>query len=209
MLSKDLTFQEAMDLFYKQTSYIIDAFESILDLINEINRKNEKFVASATNRIMFLMNVKEDIGGKINDIIKEGQECPEVFDQVATISINKYLDQNSLYLPRQIKKVKNTDLILDTQLDEQTRLMAIEKLKQNEKYTKTAIEKNVLQCLDQQETILGSNYYDQNKDLSLFILTWLYGYSQNARYKIEPQENIIKKDHYQFREFIIRRVEDE
>ena len=209
MLSKDLTYQEAMDLFYKQTSYIIDAFESILDLINEINRKNEKFVASATNRIMFLMNVKEDIGGKINDIIKEGQECPEVFDQVATISINKYLDQNSLYLPRQIKKVKNTDLILDTQLDEQTRLMAIEKLKQNEKYTKTAIEKNVLQCLDQQETILGSNYYDQNKDLSLFILTWLYGYSQNARYKIEPQENIIKKDHYQFREFIIRRVEDE
>ena len=209
MLSKDLTYQEAMDLFYKQTSYIIDAFESILDLINEINRKNEKFVASATNRIMFLMNVKEDIGGKINDIIKEGQECPEVFDQVATISINKYLDQNSLYLPRQIKKVKNTDLILDTQLDEQTRLMAIEKLKQNEKYTKTAIEKNVLQCLDQQETILGSNYYDQNKDLSLFILTWLYGYSQNARYKIEPQENIIKKDHYQFREFIIRRLEDE
>ena len=60
-----------------------------------------------------------------------------MFDQVATISINKYLDQNSLYLPRQIKKVKNTDLILDTQLDEQTRLMAIEKLKQNEKYTKT------------------------------------------------------------------------
>lgn len=43
---------------------------------------------------------------KINDIIKEGQECPEVFDQVATISINKYLDQNSLYLPRQIKKLK-------------------------------------------------------------------------------------------------------
>lgn len=80
-----------------------------------------------------------------------------MFDQVATISINKYLDQNSLYLPRQIKKVKNMDLILDTQLDEQTRLMAIEKLKQNEKYTKTAIEKNVLQCLDQQETILGSN----------------------------------------------------
>lgn len=28
-------------------------------------------------------------------------------------------------------------MILDTQLDEQTRLMAIEKLKQNEKYTKT------------------------------------------------------------------------
>ena len=38
---------------------------------------------------------------------------------------------------------------------------------------KQPLKKNVLQCLDQQETILGSNYYDQNKDLSLFILTWL------------------------------------
>ena len=82
-------------------------------------------------------------------------------------------------------------------------------IQKKKKKKKPAIENNVLQCLDQQETILGSNYYDQNKDLSLFILTWLYGYSQNARYKIEPQENIIKKDHYQFREFIIRRVEDE
>ena len=71
-------------------------------------------------------------------------------------------------------------MILDTQLDEQTHLMAIEKLKQNEKYTKTAIEKNVLQYLDQQENNISLNYYDQNKDLSLFILTWLYGYSQKC-----------------------------
>ena len=80
-------------------------------------------------------------------------------------------------------------MILDTQLDEQTRLMAIEKLKQNEKYTKTAIEKIVLQCLDQQETILGSNYYDQNKDLSLFILTWLYGYRLHGLLYINENHN--------------------
>ena len=43
----------------------------------------------------------------------------------------------------------------------------------------------------------------------MFILTWLYGFSQNACYKIEPQDQIIIKEHYQFREFMIRRVEDE
>lgn len=64
-----------------------------------------------------------------------------MFDQVATISINKYLDQNSLYLPRQIKKVKNTDLILDTQLDEQTRLMAIEKLNKMKNIQKQPLKK--------------------------------------------------------------------
>ena len=209
MLSKDISYQEASDLFYKQTSYIVDAFESILDLINEINRKNEKFVASATNRIMFLMNAKEDIGGKINDILKEGQHYIEAFENVTTLSVNKYLDQNSLYLPRTIKKVKNVDLIIDDSLDENARLEAIEKLKRNEKYTKTAIEKVVLEELSEKESLLGSTYFENQKDLSMFILTWLYGFSQNACYKIEPQDQIITKEHYQFREFMIRRVEDE
>lgn len=209
MLSKDISYQEASDLFYKQTSYIVDAFESILDLINEINRKNEKFVASATNRIMFLMNAKEDIGGKINDILKEGQHYIEAFENVTTLSINKYLDQNSLYLPRAIKKVKNVDLIIDEPLDENARLEAIEKLKRNEKYTKTAIEKVVLEELSEKESFLGSTYFENQKDLSMFILTWLYGFSQNACYQIEPQNQIIIKEHYQFREFMIRRIEDE
>ena len=184
MLSKDISYQEASNLFYKQTSYIVDAFESILDLINEINRKNEKFVASATNRIMFLMNAKEDIGGKINDILKEGQHYIEAFENVTTLSVNKYLDQNA-------------------------RLEAIEKLKRNEKYTKTAIEKVVLEELSEKESLLGSTYFENQKDLSMFILTWLYGFSQNACYQIEPQNQIITKEHYQFREFMIRRIEDE
>ena len=209
MLSKDISYQEASNLFYKQTSYIVDAFESILDLINEINRKNEKFVASATNRIMFLMNAKEDIGGKINDILKEGQHYIEAFENVTTLSVNKYLDQNSLYLPRTIKKVKNVDLIIDEPLDENARLEAIEKLKRNEKYTKTAIEKVVLEELSEKESLLGSTYFENQKDLSMFILTWLYGFSQNACYQIEPQNQIITKEHYQFREFMIRRIEDE
>ena len=194
MLSKDISYQEASNLFYKQTSYIVDAFESILDLINEINRKNEKFVASATNRIMFLMNAKEDIGGKINDILKEGQHYIEAFENVTTLSVNKYLDQNSLYLPRTIKKVKNVDLIIDEPLDENARLEAIEKLKRNEKYTKTAIEKVVLEELSEKESLLGSTYFENQKDLSMFILTWLYGFSQNACYQIEPQNQIIILD---------------
>ena len=38
---------------------------------------------------------------------------------------------------------------------------------------KQPLKKMFYNIWTQQETILGSNYYDQNKDLSLFILTWL------------------------------------
>ena len=63
--------------------------------------------------------------------------------------------------------------------------------------------------LSEKESLLGSTYFENQKDLSMFILTWLYGFSQNACYQIEPQNQIITKEHYQFREFMIRRIEDE
>lgn len=206
MVSKDIDYQEAYDRFDQQTLYMIDAFEGILDLINEISRKNEKFVASATNRIMFLINVKEDIGGKINEVIKEGQKCSHLFEDITNISINKFLDLDSLYTPRQMKRVMETQFIVDPMLDEEIKKEAIRKLRLNEKYTRSSIEKNVLEKLKDLDEILGSQYYEYQDDLSLFILTWLYGYSQNSQYTIEPLDQIVTKDQYQFREFIIRGV---
>ncbi len=159
-----------------------------------------------TGEIMFLINVKEDVGGKINEIIKYGKNHAEILDDVADISINKCLDKNSLYTPRKYKKMTETELILDTELNETVKREAFEKLKVNEKYTKSKIEKNVLELLKETPVIKGSDYYDCQKDLSLFILTWLYGYSQHAKYQIEPEEEIVTRDNYQFREFTIRGV---
>lgn len=141
MVTKDIDYNEAYDLFNQQTLYILEAFENIMDLINEISRKNERFVAAATNRIMFLINVKEDIGGKINEIIKEGQRDATLFKDITQISINKYLDEESLYTPRQPRKSMEVELIIEPHLDENVRAEALAKMKLNEKYTKISIEK--------------------------------------------------------------------
>lgn len=206
MVTKDIDYNEAYDLFDQQTLYILEAFENIMDLINEISRKNEKFVAAATNRIMFLINVKEDIGGKINEIIKEGQRDATLFEDITHISINKYLDEESLYTPRQPRKSMEVELIIEPHLDENVRAEALAKMKLNARYTKISIEKNILEILKDNHEILGSQYYEEKKDISLFVLTWLYGYSQNAQYQIEPLDKVIVRDKYQFRDFIIRGV---
>ena len=206
MVTKDIDYNEAYDIFDQQTLYILEAFENIMDLINEISRKNERFVAAATNRIMFLINVKEDIGGKINEIIKEGQRDATLFKDITQISINKYLDEESLYTPRQPRKSMEVELIIEPHLDENVRAEALAKMKLNEKYTKISIEKNILEKLKDNHEILGSQYYEEKKDISLFVLTWLYGYSQNAKYQIEPLDKVIIRDKYQFRNFIIRGV---
>ena len=204
MVTKDLDQMAAQSLFDQQTSYILDAFESIMDLIHEISHKNARFVSTATNRIMFLINVKEDISGKINEIIKYGQKDPALFDDISTISLNKYVDDNSLYAPRQPRRIITSKELIQPQLDEQVRQAALEKMKLNQKYTRVAIEKNILENLKENKEIRGSQYFEEKGDLALFVLTWLYGYSVHSRYIIEPLDEIVIKDQYRFRDFMIK-----
>ena len=204
MVTKDLDQMAAQSLFDQQTSYILDAFESIMDLIHEISHKNARFVSTATNRIMFLINVKEDISGKINEIIKYGQKDPALFDDISTISLNKYVDDNSLYAPRQLRRIITSKELIQPQLDEQVRQAALEKMKLNQKYTRVAIEKNILESLKENKEIRGSQYFEEKGDLALFVLTWLYGYSVHSRYIIEPLDEIVIKDQYRFRDFMIK-----
>ena len=98
------------------------------------------------------------------------------------------------------------ELIIEPHLDENVRAEALAKMKLNERYTKISIEKNILEILKDNHEILGSQYYEEKKDISLFVLTWLYGYGQNAKYQIEPLDKVIVRDKYQFRDFIIRGV---
>ena len=66
---------------------------------------------------MFLINVKEDIEGKINELIKDGQKYPTIFEDITHISVNKYLDSHSLYTPRQLRKPMEIELIVEPELD--------------------------------------------------------------------------------------------
>lgn len=204
MESKDISYEEAYDIFDEQTLFMIDAFENILDLINEISKKNEKFVASATNRIMFLINVKEDIGGKINEIIKSGQRYDDILDNVVEISVNKILDEESIYSPRKQRKIMPKAILEDLVLSDSIRQEAIGKLQANNKYTQQSIENSILGLLKENTYLDGLKCLDEYNDISLFALTWLYGYSRDAKYEIEPLDELISLNQYRFRNFKIK-----
>ena len=204
MATKDLTYEEALTLFDDQTLYIIESFEEIENVINDIHKKNEQFVSFATNRIMFLINVKEDIGGKINTIIKGIQEYPEVLEQFIDLSENKVLDYDSLYSPRMKSKTVESVLLEQSTLDENIKKEVLLRMQYNKKYTKTNIQISILNQLKEQKQILGSSLLKQNQDISLFVLSWLYGYGKDSKYMIEPLDYIVSVEGYSFKEFMIK-----
>lgn len=203
MDKKDIEYQEAYQLFYMQANYIIDSFGNIDQIIKEITRKNEKFVESATQRITFLINTHDDIGGKINAIIKgmDVLDSKEVF----CISTNRILDKNSLYTPRKYYKAVQSTILDNACLDEELKQDSLNKIRKSNEYAKKSIDKQVLFLLENQELLTTKDLYNHKQDIIFVILTWLYGFSKSAAYVIESKETNIHIEKYMFRDFIIRR----
>ena len=103
MERKDIGYKEAMQLLMMQKDYIVDSFEHIEDIMQEIDSKNNKFIESAINRITFLLNNQNDIEGRINNIIKSlifNEEAMEL----GNIYLNSFISKDSLYVPRNFSK---------------------------------------------------------------------------------------------------------
>jgi hypothetical protein len=57
---------------------------------------------------------------------------------------------------------------------------------------------------------LGSSLpIHNNDDLTTFVLIYLYGFSYNSRYSIEPTDDIVTMQNYRFRDFKVKEKKGE
>ena len=124
MERKGIEHDQAYDLLMNQKEYIMQSFEHIDDIMQEIDSKNNKFIESAIHRITFLLNNQNDIEGKINNIIKSISSGNDVND-LGNIYINQMINRDSLYVPRQISKPMKTQIEDTVILDEKKKMESI------------------------------------------------------------------------------------
>lgn len=206
MERKGISYEEAIHKISDQLDYIESCFSSIDDLMDEINRKNHKYITSALARITFLLEAHEDLEGKINRILKalmNGSMDPSMLFQVYKTS---YLDEESLYtMKRKRMKVKQSfaeEIIFDEKaLREFEELLAME-----QKFSRQSVEAHMLKLLKDTYEIKASHL-----DLSTFenftflVLGYLYGHDEQSAIEIYETEETVIKDGYRFRDFAIRR----
>lgn len=205
---KGIDYPSAREILFKQANFLVESLDNMDLVIEEISGKNQKFVDIAINRILFLLNVKEDISGKINAIIKDYSLIEDEIDEVINVSRNQVIDKDSLYTPLKSRTPIQANQIIDITLNENKRQEAFLKVQQNEKYSRKFLEKYVLELLEKHGPLKGSELFDQyNDDVSTFVLIWLYGYSKNVLYQIVPKDEIVYVKNYKFKDFTIRRKE--
>ena len=203
---KDIEYKEAYLILIEQLNYIIECFDNINEILEEINYKNNKYVSSALSRITFLLDVQQDIEGKLNHLIKAVNEDKITSDDLVKMYEIQNINKDSLYVTRKKNNKIKSNLVLESELDEKVIEAYKEKMLHEQRFSKKGVweylepyfkDKTVIQARD-----LRCNTTDE---FTYLILIYMYGYSTNMKYEIEDLETRIEVNQFKFKNFMIRR----
>lgn len=203
---KDINFTEAMDVIMTQLHFVMERFESIGEIMEEIDKKHAKYVSSAVSRILYLLDVHEDIEGKLNRLITAVNNDVVNSDSLFDLSSVYFVNDNSLFTARTANYKIENQSVEYVELDDSIIQYYQQKYKNDQRFSKKSICKYV-------DDLIGENQKKQASDLLIesaddftyLILMYMYGYSKNVDFVIEELDDVIINNGYRFRNFEVRR----
>lgn len=96
---------EAGQKIISSIDYVLDIYQSIGDIVNEIDRKHSTYTKSSIEKIQYLMTADQSIKGKLVELLKayansSGTERPEIggmFERNIRVNRQEFVDGKSLY----------------------------------------------------------------------------------------------------------------
>lgn len=216
---KEISEEEATEQVYQYLHSIVDAFQNMDDILEEINQKNTQYQRSAVNRARFMLTGSEDVRGQlkelligINEEINREQMSPdgiyriEFLEELVRIYSVSCLDEKSFYFPVEGRKEFEPEEIADTEPDMQLRREKLRRMaeKMQRVLSPARINAYVKHCLDGKKELLATQFPLENtEDFIKIIYIRLYGQRKNMDYTIEPREEKERNGYY-FKDFMIR-----
>lgn len=214
--------EKAQENVYRYLHDVIEAFRSMDDILEEIDRKNTQYQKAAINRAKFLLTGNEDVRGQlkeiligINEVITEeamdlgGIYEIEFLDQLIRIYSSSVLDESSFYSPTEGQKEFVPQTIgagePDPEFRRQKMRRMVEKLQRV--LSPEKINQYVLLHLKDQIQMKASELpLDCTEDFIRLIYVRLYGQRKNLDYHVEVLDEI-EQNGFRFRDFRILRKE--
>lgn len=220
---REISLEAARELVLEFLHEVIDAFRSMDEILDEINKKNTRYQRAAINRARFLLSSSEDIKGQLKDILsfmnEKIQEQSidynaiyelEETDRLIKIFAWDYLDIDSLYTPIEGRKEfvpqEAPMIIPDEEAREEKRRQIQKKLEQTMSPGK--ITAYVKEQLGERNRMLASELPVSEGDTFIkLIYIRLYGQRKQVGYRLEIG-NPVEKDGFRFRDFVIVKGKD-
>ena len=213
---------EATETAHGMIADTIDRFRSYDEIVDEIDRRNSKYIRNAVERAKFLLLNSNNAEGKISKILQYMAEqfnrdeennltadASEDICRLFNIFPQVFLSGESLKaipISRKITEVDELtdDMVLSDDERELRRLAMIEKNKN--RFSKKNINTYVWEMLEGKQTIKASEIdVSSRRDMIRIIFIYLYGKEDKTEYIVNNSEEIIEKEGFRFRDFEIKR----
>ena len=193
---------------------MIDIFNSLDEMITEIDAKNKTYINSTIGKIEFLLKDDNNIPGKINMILKhisnmhkkgKVDTAVNLVQPIFRLCSYKSINEASLYTPRGAYSKPEPQRLVDTHSDIMN--IASEFFRENETvYT----EENVLKFVDQRmvKNILQASAYITEEsgieDILMLVYSLIYANSNDdVKYTITQLDNYVENSRFKFNDFLI------
>ena len=215
---REMSIEEAREYVLELLHEVIDAFRSMDNILDEINKKNTRYQRAAINRARFLLSSSEDIKGQLKEILSFMNERIqeeridygaiyelEETDRLIKIFAWDYLDTDSLYTPIEGKKEfvpQDAPLVIPDEKERQKRRQEIRR-KLEHTMTPARITAYVKEQLGEKDRMLASELPIAEGDTFIkMIYIRLYGQRKQMPYRLELMDRVAK-DGFRFRDFAI------
>lgn len=96
---------EADEEIIKSIDYILDTYQTVGDLVSEIDRKHSIYTKSSIEKIQYLMTADQTIKGKIAELLKtyasmtddKRDQLADIMEKTIRVNRQEFLDSQSLY----------------------------------------------------------------------------------------------------------------
>jgi hypothetical protein len=210
----NLTMEEAYKKIINQLEDMKKKFKIIDKLIEIIDRKNEQYLQTACERILFFNSLKENSKNTLNYIIKMILQDKTEYQIFFNLCKMKNLDELSLYKPRIYRQEIKVDKLenINNEIANNIKQKKESFIKKDFFYNKKNINIFVENLLKTNNPFKASDIIlNNNKNITRLILIYIYSFSnkekKNNIYKIKKLNKRITCNKINFNDFLIFKME--
>lgn len=213
---------EATERVHGIIADIIEHFRSYDEIVEEIDRRNSKYIRNAVERARFLLLNSNNAEGKISKILqymaeKFNKDEEENLTEDASDDICRlfnifpqgFLSGESLKTIAINKKITDVEEITDeyelSEEDRELKRMIIREKNKN-RFSRKNVTNFVLEMLEKQPTVKASDIeITSRRDMIRVIFINLYGRADRSDYIVISKDETIEKEGFRFKDFEIKR----
>lgn len=212
----NVTEDKACEKAVRDIDEIIDVFNSLDEMITEIDEKSKTYINNTIAKIKFLLSEDDNIIGKVNQILKyvrksnqEGKidKAIRQVSQMYKLEANRGLSESSIYIPRGAYK-RNYNLMLDDSNPLADFDIESDFIKQYQTPYSEKVAEDFLVSHLKDDRMYGSDVilYDTSQDICMLaIYAILYALDNQDYYEVYVLDKKIENVGLRMKDFLIRR----